>query len=228
MARFIHLISPILHLSLPVRFSFGRVASKWSSQILAWLLVFLSFYYSMHSHSTLLIGVATLQLGLGLLILLELILSKMNAGPLESRRLEMTAYCLGGVFLLLLCIYQFSEAYVELKSPGKYWGWGVILAVGSSMLGNLILLRLLWSSGLIRSRIRAVCQPLAGILLCNLLCLVSSLVIQFTQYIQLDALFSLVSGTVLFFLTAGIMIDAYWHLAEVETKGLKNSEIEMR
>src|SRR5690606_8755148 len=155
MARFIHLIHPILHFPLPIRFSFGQSAAGWLSHGLAWLLVLLSFYYSVQSHSSLLIGLATLQLAFSLLILLESALYKMKADPLESRRLEMTAYCLGGVVLLLLCIYQFSEAYKMLYATTSYWNPGVIMAVLASLAGNMILLRLLWRSGLIRSRIRA-------------------------------------------------------------------------
>ena len=121
-----------------------------------------------------------------------------------------------GVMLLLLCIYQFSEAFVSLQHPNPYRSIDVTVAVVSSIAGNLVLVRLLWRSGLIRNRIRAFCQPLLGILFLNLLSLFSSLIIQLTGYNQLDALMAMFSSAVLFLISAGIMIDAYCHLIDLE------------
>lgn len=228
MARFIQLIGPILQTPVPGRFSFGRKASRLLINLLASLLVIFSFYCCILSDSILLLGVAIVQIALSLLILLESFLKKMNTGPLESRRLEMTAYCIGGVMLLLLCIYQFSEAYLSLKAPNTYRSSIVTLAVISSITGNLLLVRLMWQSGLIRSRIRAFCRPLLGILLLNLLSLFASIIIQLTHYVQVDAGMGMIASIVLFVMAAGMMIDAYWHLTEIEMKGLKNSELEAR
>lgn len=227
MARFIQLIGPILQTPTPGHFTLGRTASRFISNILAWVLVIFSFYCCFNSGSMLLLGVGIVQIAFSLLIFLESFLMKMKAGPLESRRLEMTAYCIGGAILLLLCIYQFSEAFLSLKTPGNSYQSSVVtLAVISSVSGNLVLVRLLWRSGLIRSRLRAFFRPLLGILMLNLLSLFSSLIIGLTHFIQIDAGMAILSSIVLFVMAGGMMIDAYWHLAEIEMKGLKNSELE--
>lgn len=228
MARFIQFIGPILQAPTPGHFSFSHKAFHLLTKLLVALMVTFSFYCCIASDSILLLGVAIVQIALSLLILLESFLKKMKAGPLESRRLEMTAYCIGGVMLLLMCIYQFSEAYLSLKAPNSYRSSMVTLAVISSIAGNLLLVRLLWQSGLIRSRIRAFCRPLLGILLLNLLSLFASIFIQLTHYVLIDAGMGIITSIVLFVIAAGVMIDAYWHLAEIEMKGLKNSGLETR
>lgn len=226
MARFIQLISPILHYPASGRLNLGRSSGFILTSLAAWILVVFSLYCCLRSGSALLLGVATVQIAFSLLIMLEIFLKRINAGPLESRRREMTAYCIGGVILLLLCIYQFSEAYLSLRLLRNVHSSAVTLAVLSSISGNLLLVRLLWRSGLIRSRIRAFCQPLLGILLLNFFSLLTTFIIQLTHYVQLDAGLGMISSIVLFVIAAGMMIDAYWHLADIEMNGLKNNELE--
>jgi Co/Zn/Cd efflux system component len=228
MARFIQLIIPILQHPTPGRFYLGRLTAHLLSNLLTWILVVFSFYCCTTSNSTLLLSVVTVQIAFSFLILLESLLKTMKAGPLESRRLEMTAYCIGGAALLLICIYQFNEAFLSIKAPRNYHIKEIAPAVFCSMAGNLVLVRLLWRSGLIRSRVRAFCQPLMGILFLNLFNLLASIAIQFTQYFLLDAFLSILISIVLFLIAGSMMIDAYWHLADLEKKGLKKKEIRAR
>lgn len=221
MARFIQLISPILYRPSPGRLFFDRSIGPVLIHGLAWILVACAFFFCWKSGSTLLLAVGTVQLAFSSLILLETFLGKMNAGPLTSRRLEMTAYCIGGAVLLLLSIYQFSEAYVCLRHPVKHTGFLVPTAVLFSIVGNLMLVRWVWRSGLIRIRLRIYCPPLLGILLLDLLSFLSSLVIRYTPFQQFDALLAIAASIFLFIVTAGLMIDSYWRLTELEEKILK-------
>jgi Co/Zn/Cd efflux system component len=209
MARFTQLISPILQSPTPGHFVFGRMTARLWSNLLAWVLVIFSFYCCIMSESILLLGLAIVQIAFSLLILLESLLEKVKAGPLESRRLEMTAYCIGGVILLLLCIYQFNQAYRSLQTPNIYRSSMVTLAACSSFAGNLLLVRLLWRSGLMCSRIRAFCGPVLGILFFNLFSILASIFIRLTHYDFIDAVLAMMSS-ILLTIVAGKYIQRFW------------------
>lgn len=212
MVRFTYLISPVVKPLTTSWVSSVKTTSLLLKNLPAWTLILLSFYFCLISDSILLLGVATVQIAFSLLIFLESVLKKVLDDPLKSRHLEMAGYCVGGVFLLLACMYQFSEAYISLQHPVSHQHLGVTLTVLSSITGNVLLVRLHWRSGLIRSRIRTFCQPLLGLFLLNLLCLFSSFMIQLTGFFQFDALVSLVISGSLFVIIMGHITRAYRHL----------------
>lgn len=181
--------------------------SRYLNKVPAWVLVIYSLHCCLKSDSALLLSIVAIQLIFSFLIALESLLQHLGVGPLKSRRLEMKAYCIGGISLLPLLVYQLGAAYSSLKSPEIYRVSQVTLAVCCSVAGNLVLVRQLWKSGLIRNRIRAFCSPLVGLLLLNMLTLFASLIIYLTEYVQLDALLALTSGVITL-----ILISAKVHL----------------
>lgn len=186
------------------------------SLFLTALLLFAEFFFSRQTNSLLLFCTGLVQLSLSVFILFLLYTHyRREASP--NLQLRLAASLLNGFFLLLLTGYIFLEIYVRAMFPAEVIGRQALAVMLISLVGNVIIQRLLLMNNILPWKFNSFHLTIPGINAFFLFALFAVALIYLTNLDIIDSIMGLLMGLTLFTWAGFTMMDAYWKILEMKT-----------
>ena len=184
------------------------------SLILTAVLLFTELFFSQRSNSLLLFCSGLLQFSLTVFIVLRWYsIRRREKRPNESLRLAITL--LSSFLLLLLTVYIFLELHLRFSAPANILTRQALPIMLVSLVGNMLILRLLLNSKLLYRSTLPFRLSLSGakrFFGAALACLVF---IHLTDLDILDTIAGSIAGLALFSWAGFTLMDAYWKIREL-------------
>ena len=182
--------------------------------VLSLSLVYMLFVFSKSCNSLLLFNVGLVQTGIAVSLFTTL-LTSLSKTRLASLRLGFIFSLISGFILSLSTGYTFIETYTRLNEPVSIKSYDALLAAITVLAGNIFLIRLLFKIGMIKIKTGSVRLAFSNVLLISVIVCLASALMHITGLYVIDTIIGMIIGLPLLFVTAFIMLDAYWKLTEL-------------
>lgn len=187
-----------------------------ASLLLTGLLLFAEFFFSQRTNSLLLFCAGLVQLSLSVFILFSLY-THYQRETSPNLQLRLATRLLNGFFLLLFTGYIFLEIYARAMLPADVIGRQALAVMLVSLVGNVIIQRLLLTTNSLSWKLSSFHLPVPGINAFFLFALFAVTLIHLTNMDIIDTVIGLLMGLTLFVWAGCTMMDAYWKILDMKT-----------